>query len=354
MKKGKLVGTARREAMQQSRSPRKGGVTTYGAKAMAAGLRGTPSACTITGYYRTSIFEYPASYSGEDVAYTVYSADGIKAAIVSDFPRYFQRSGSPHYSIDVSVASRVNDEYGKALEQAQARDRRHARVPLFLVVEEFVKTPATTLRNGECYSIDEVMDGREIIEGGRAGKKTILAIKTADGPWPDTSTDPSAINAINAVLVAVKSQMDATNHIMEVCRVDCFVTDDGRAVYPMMPTMSGTARVTGGANSTDIAQGAGRIASMLGAMMSDSEQVVPELLDSLVLGESQDDEYLRLWYLRLWEALKEAKPYLGGGPIPDLTEHRNAIAHWRTAKIDYARLQQLQRTAMEWLRRKYS
>ncbi|MCY4646075.1 MAG: hypothetical protein OXE73_04295 [Gammaproteobacteria bacterium] len=318
---------------------------------MAEGLGGTPAACTVTGYYRTSIFEYPASYSGDDVAHTVYSVDGIKAAIASDLPRYFERSGSLHYSIDVSVGFRTNDEYTKALEQAS--DRSNARVPLFLIVEEFVPTPPTALSGGQCYSIEEVRDGQQVIEGGREGKTTLLAIKTADGPWPDTSADPRAINAINAVLVAVKSELDATDHIAELCSVDCFVTDDGRAVYPMMPTMSATARVTRGVNSTDVAEGADRMASMLEEIMSDSEQVVPELLDSLVLGESRNDEYLRLWYLRLWEALKEAKAHLDGGPTPDLTEHRNAIAHWRTAKIDYARLQQLQRRTMALLRRKY-
>ena len=168
MKKGKLVGAARREAQQRSRAPRKGGVTTYGAQAMAKGMGGTPTAFTVTGYYRTSIFEYPASYSGEDVAHTVYSVDGIKAAIVSDLPRYFERSGSLHYSIDVSVGFRANAEHRNAL--AQASDRSNARVPLFLIVEEFVETPPTGLSGGQCYSIKEVRDGQQVIEGGREGE----------------------------------------------------------------------------------------------------------------------------------------------------------------------------------------
>lgn len=351
MKKRKLVGMARREAMHRSRSPSKGGVTMYGAKAMATGLGGTPSACTISGYYRTSVFEYPASYSGGHVSHVVYSADTIRAAIVSNLPRYFRRSASPHFLLDVSVGSRVNDEYRKAVEQARGKGR--SRLPLFLVVEESVDTPAITLSGRQCYSIDEVIDGRQIIVGGRTGEKTLLAIKTVDGAWPDTSTDPRAINATNAVLVAVKSELKATDHMAELCNVDCFVTDDERAVYPLMPTMTGTARVTRSIESTDLAQGAGKIASMLTAMLSDSEQVVPELLDSLVLGESQSDEYLRLWYLRLWEALEEAKAHLRGGPTPDLTKHRNAIAHWHTATIDHRCLQQLQHRALELLRRKY-
>ena len=318
---------------------------------MAEGLRGTPTACTVTRYCRTSIFEYPASYSGKEVTHTVYSAGGVTAAIVSDVPRYFEQSGSLHHSIDVSVGFRATGLHRKALEQAN--DRRNTTVPLFLVVEDIVATPATVLSGRQCYFIEEVKDGQQIIEGGRNGRVTLLAIKTTGDPWPATAADPSAINPINAVLVAVKSELDTTDHIVELCSVDCFVTDDRRAVYPMEPTMSGTLRVTQGINSTDVARGANRIRAMLDAIMADSEQVVPELLDSLVIGDSQNDEYLRLWYLRLWEALKEAKEHLGGGPTNGLTEHRNAIAHWRTAKIDYARLQHLQLRTMELLRRKY-
>ncbi len=37
----------------------------------------------------------------------------------------------------------------------------------------------------------------------------------------------------------------------------------------------------------------------------------------------------------------------------ELKEYRNAIARWYTGRIDYAYLSDLQRTALELLRRKY-
>lgn len=101
--------------------------------------------------------------------------------------------------------------------------------------------------------------------------------------------------------------------------------------------------------------------------MSDSEPTALELFDSIMLDKTRDDSYLRLWYLRLWQALEDAKRHLGypqldnldkviaGKRTPkELKEYRNAIAHWETGKIDYSYLSDLQYTAMELLRRKYS
>ena len=105
---------------------------------------------------------------------------------------------------------------------------------------------------------------------------------------------------------------------------------------------------------------------MLQGMMSDSEPAAPELFDSIILDKTEDDSYLRLWYLRLWQALEDAKKHLGyaqlynldtviaGERTPkELREYRKDIAHWYTGKIDYAYLEDLQRTALELLRRKY-
>ena len=101
-------------------------------------------------------------------------------------------------------------------------------------------------------------------------------------------------------------------------------------------------------------------------MPADSEPVAAELFDSILLDKTKDDGYLRLWYLRLWQALEDAKRHLGypqldncktviaGTKTPkELTEYRNAIAHWYTGKIDYSYLEDLQLTAIELLRRKY-
>ena len=104
---------------------------------------------------------------------------------------------------------------------------------------------------------------------------------------------------------------------------------------------------------------------MLQGMRSDSEPTASELFDSILLDKTKDDGYLRLWYLRLWQALDDAKKDLGytqdkidtviAGKRTqrELTKYRNYIAHWNTGKIDYAYLSDLQHTALELLRRKY-
>ena len=53
-------GRIRRQSLNDSLKPLgQGGISIAGAKAMATGVNGTFCECTITGYYRTSIFEYP-------------------------------------------------------------------------------------------------------------------------------------------------------------------------------------------------------------------------------------------------------------------------------------------------------
>ena len=92
---------------------------------------------------------------------------------------------------------------------------------------------------------------------------------------------------------------------------------------------------------------------------------VAELIDAVHLGKSRHDEYLRLWYLRLWQAARDAGRCLGfpqfentqrlleGVSSPkDQTSHRNAIAHWWTGKADARLRSDLQRNVFEMLRRK--
>ena len=81
--------------------------------------------------------------------------------------------------------------------------------------------------------------------------------------------------------------------------------------------------------------------------MSDSDPVASELFDSIVLDKTMDDGYFRLFYLRLWQAVEDAKKHLGvpgllnagdvvaGERAPrELKDYRNAIAHWHTGRID--------------------
>ena len=331
---------------------------------MAVPLGGEPAECTITGYCRTSIFKYPGSYlvAGVD-HHVVYSCGGLKAAIVSDLLGYFEQSSveSVHYSIAVSLRAGVHRTYQTAFDQAiRSTD---PDTPLFLVIEEYESIPPTALDSGECFSIDECIDGMATIKGGREGKRTLLVFETCDGSWPDFHPDNFAINV---VLAAVKAEQRFIHHIEELYSCACFVSSEGLVVYTMSSEMSVTLQTVSRLESGDVQKIASGIASMIQAMISESDPTARELCDSMVLDKTDDDGYFRLWYLRLWQAVEDAQKYLGypqlgntkeviaGKRTPkELKAYRNEIAHWHTGKIDFSYLNDLQYTAMELLRRKY-
>ena len=358
----------RREGLLRSLEPSGGkGLTTHGAKAMAEPLGGRPAECTITGHCRTFVFRFPGSYlvAEEPVNHQViYSRGSFKASIVSDLLTYFEQNPakSLHYSIDVSLRDGVRSTYEKAVEQANQR-QPHPQVPLFVVIEEYVEVPPTVLNSGECFTIDEYRNGEAIIEGGREGERALLAFRTSDGSWPDFHAD---MHVVNVVLAAVKMEQNVTSHIEELYSCSCFVSSEGQAVYPMILTGNAHGETISRLEPSALEEKGDRIGFMLQRMMSDSEPATPELLDSIILPKTRDDSYLRLWYLRLWQALYDARSLLRYPQLDNLNEviagrrtpvelrlYRRDIAHWHTGRIDYAYLSNLQYTAMELLRRKY-
>lgn len=357
----------RRETLLKSLEPSENGrIATQGFKALIVAGGGRSTECTITGYCRTFVFKFPGSHSVAEEpvdSQVIYSHGGFKASIVSDLPAYFEQSPakSLHYSIDVSLRASVRNIYEKALEQSNRQPR--PKVPLFVVIEEYVEVPPTVLNSGECCIIDECLDGQAMIKGGREGKSFLLACHTSDGSWPAFHADMSIVNM---VLAAVKVEQNVISHIEELYNGSCFVSSEGQAVYTHSPTVSANLGRSSRLEPSTLREKADKIGAMLQGMLSDSEPVAAELFDSIILDKTKDDDYLRLWYLRLWQALEDAKKYLGcpqlenldtvlaGERTPkELKGYRNAIAHWYTGKIDYSYLEDLQLTAIELLRRKY-
>ena len=328
-------------------------------------LYGSPAECTITGYCRTSIFQYPGAYLVDAVDHqVVYSHGDLKAAIVSDLPAYFERHSdeSLHYSIDVSLRARVLSTYEKAFEQAKLQT--HPHVPLFIVIGKCTEVAPKVLNSDWCFTVDECLNGEAMLEGGREGESTLLAVKNNDGSWPDFKDDA---HAVNIVLAAIKVEQNITHHIEELYSCSCFVSSEGQAVHAFSPTM-GAASIQNVSllESRDIREKAARIESMLQSMMTDSDPAERELFDSMVLEKTKDDGYFRLWYLRLWQALDDAGKHLGYPQISNIGEviagkrtpreikdYRNDIAHWHTGRIDMSHLNDLQHTVIELLRRKY-
>ena len=90
------------------------------------------------------------------------------------------------------------------------------------------------------------------------------------------------------------------------------------------------------------------------------DPAVNELLAAIRLDKARDEEHFRLWYLRLWQALVDVglhcelqavKDHLEGLKTQqrwkNLTEHRVAIAHWWTERVDYEKVADLHRLAVE-------
>ena len=92
---------------------------------------------------------------------------------------------------------------------------------------------------------------------------------------------------------------------------------------------------------------------------------IAELMEALLLDRSKDDKYFRLWYLRLWQALNDARKLIrvnefrsgeivaGKKTINELRNYRNEIAHWWTGRLDYSYADDIQRTVVKLLRSKY-
>lgn len=330
---------------------------------MARPLGGEATECTLTGHCRTFVFEFPRSelVAEEPIKpITIFANSDLRAAIVCDLLGYFEKKPdeSFHFSIDVSLRTAVQNIYKKSRAQYERKNKE-----LFLVIEEYVEFTPTVLSNEQCFTIDEVRNGEAMIEGGREGRNAILAVRALGCPWPEFQPE---MYEVNVVLAAVKAVQNVTGHITQLCECSCFVNDNGEAVYVLDPTMSATGEVLSRVATEELEARAARMRTMLQRMMSESEPVAEELFDSIVLETTVDDGYLRLTYLRLWQAVEDAKKHLGhpgllnekqvigGNRAPsELKAYRNAIAHWYTGRIDHRYLSDLEYTAMALLRRKY-
>ena len=279
---------------------------------------------------------------------------------MSDLLAYFDEEpgGSLHFDISVSFRSSVRSVYEKSLEQQDRTARR-----LFLVIEEFSEFTPLLLNNEQCFLIDEVRDGEAVIVGRRPEEKALLAFPALGCPWPEFVPD---MYRVNVILAAVKAVQNVIGNVQQLDESSCFVSSERETVYTLSLQMSASGVAVSRLTPEDLKERSQRIEIMVENMMSKAEPAAAELIDSIVLDKSTDDGYLRLSYLRLWQAVEDARRQLGhpgllnenepiaGDRAPkELKAYRNAIAHWNTGRIDHSYLSDLQYTTMELLRRKY-
>ena len=329
---------------------------------------GEAISCTITGHYRTQIFEFPrVHFQGEcdDPHQSVYDSPSIQATVVADINDYFlNKTCSRHYAISPPLRNEVAETDEKLNSQTKGRTR------VYLVIEEQNTLRPVSMTNGECCLFDEIQqrDGKRVANliGGREGQKFVTAWHAVGGSWPAI---PDNQDFVDMILAAIRAGQDTSEPIRRFVDKSCLVTDDGRFVTTIRPTASARLSTATNMDSMTYRERALEIRNAIAAMEPDI--MTPHmalLVNSMYRDEYKDDAFERLHYLRLWESLNETgEKYLGyPGNIRadstivagkktlwELKRYRNAIAHWWTDTSDEEFLADLHRTVNELLRRKY-
>ena len=243
-------------------------------------------------------------------------------------------------------------------------------MPVYLVIEECNELTPIQMKKGECNISDEVRvqngDKVPVLVGGREGEQFITAWATVDGAWPEL---PSNQQIINMILAGVRVAQQTSDPIRKHVDQSCLVTDNGRFVEMMRPTISARGQTATVMDTKAYRDKASEIEKAIAAMESDvATPHMALLINSMYSDEYKDDAYQRLQYLRLWQSLVEAgKTCLnyqgnikednivvaGTKTLLELTAYRNAIAHWWTDTIDENFLADLQRTINELIRLRY-
>ena len=348
--------------------PPEANFTLFAARDMYKGMGGKEFHCTISGYCRTQIFEFPGidfQPDGVEQHQTIYSSSSVQASIASNLVDCFVKStNGRHYDISPSLRHEVGETYEKI------KTQQKGRVPVFLVIEETNQLTPVEMVKGECCIADEVAvrDGKRvpILIGGREDEQFIAAWHTVDGAWPEL---PNNQQLVNLILAGVRVGQKTPDPIRKYLAQNGLVTDDGRFVEMLRPTMSMRPSIMTLMDTTAYRNKASEIRKAIAAMEQDiCTPHLALLVNSMYRDEYKDDAYQRLHYLQLWQSLSEAGPrklsyqgdiredkvaVAGKKTLKELNDYRDDIAHWWTDKIDENYLADLQRTINELIRRKY-
>ena len=349
-------------------APQRAAFPLAGVRPMYASAGGKEYHCTINGYRRTRIFEFPAidfRPDGDEPHHIIYASPSVQACITIDVVNYFMNSpSSTHYAISPSLRHDVAETDEKIKSQLQGR------VPVFVVVEEFNQLTPVEMVRGECYVCDEtyILDGELVprLIGGREGEEFLTACPTIDGAWPEV---PNNQQLVNMILACIRAGQRTPDPIRKYVDQSCLVTDDGRFVLMMQLTMSARGSAATVMDTAAYRDRASEIKRAITAMEKAIETPhLALLVNSMYSDEYKDDAYQRLEYLSLHQSLadsgkkslgykgnitKDEKIVDGGHTLRELNKYRNAVAHWWTNAIDENFLADLRRTVNELIRRKY-
>ena len=313
------------------------GITLAGAKLMG----GTACDCTLDMYFRTIIYGLPRHAVQDEALSPLVLSDSshFRAAIVVDPVSYLDETDfSDQFRSDRNSANPLRDKLGQVMEDANGR--------VYIVVQIKQDLDLFPAVDGQCRDIN--------------GELALINCGAPHVPVIRDSTD-----SINAVLTAIKMELDITDALDKHLDEPIYVTDGGRFVHWLnIQLSSATGSVTHPIGAEDLrAKVAGarvlvdKINQVIAASADHSDmsperrqnlsERLAELIDALQLDPTLGDAYRRLWYLRLWNRVEE----FGKAPKPRIdvsnilkTEkgHRNDIAHRGVDRADGASLRSLQ------------
>lgn len=324
---------------------KEGGLILAGARFMGRGLNPDASEFLvrdIVAYNATRIFHAPLVWPDGDAS----SWERIQGS-------------TPEYS--GTLTGSLKDYLKNGSEQKQfAKDpglretvvgveKSKGRNATYLVVEERGPISDCRMERGECW------------QGRKGGRDGVVIFKTSGGEWPQFS---EKVDRDTALLAAMRTMTKASHPFELHARSILYITDRGEPAHPLGMEMNisyGGARVISPIPDAAVAKWANELRDRTERLQKACvDPAVNELLNAIRLDKAKDEEYFRLWYLRLWQALVDVGLYCKFQAVRDhlkalrpqqrwqeLTNYRNAIAHWETGRIDYNKVSDLHGFAVE-------
>ena len=127
--------------------------TLAGVRSMYTGAGIKEFCCTISGYCRTQIFEFPRidfRPNGDEPHHSIYDSPSVQACVTSNLVGYFANSmHGRHYAISPCLQHVVAETDKKV------RSQQKDHVPVFLVIEENNDLTPVEMIKGECSISDE-------------------------------------------------------------------------------------------------------------------------------------------------------------------------------------------------------
>ena len=127
--------------------PPEANFTLFAVREMYEGMGGREFRCSISGYCRTRIFEFPRvdfRPNGDEPHHTIYASPSVQACVASNLLDYFVKSAnSKHYAISPSLRHVAGET------EEKIKSQQKGRVPVFLVIEEFNQLTPVEMIKGD-------------------------------------------------------------------------------------------------------------------------------------------------------------------------------------------------------------